>query len=101
MSKIPDLIERLRDIHESQLIEIRGALNRRGNLELSDRAKHPRVMHNLWVELTDEQRRKVHNTFLRFCPSVGAFQSTDGHLTVPITACLAKKTWPDKAVKKL
>jgi len=58
VSKIPNLIDRLRDIHESQLIEIRGALHGRGNLELSDRAKHLRVMHDLWVDMTDEQRRK-------------------------------------------
>ena len=55
MSKIPDLITRLREIHESQVLEIRGALHGRGGLELSDRAKHIRVTHDLWVDLTDAQ----------------------------------------------
>ena len=58
-------------------------------------------MHNLWVNLTNEQHRKDHSKFLRFRPSVGALKSTDEHLTVPVTARLAKKTWPDKAGKKL
>jgi hypothetical protein len=97
VSKITDLIDRIR----VSTFEIRGALHGRGNLELSDRAKHLRVMHDLWVDLTDEQRHKVHNKFLRFRPSVGALESTDGHLTVPVTARTGKKTWPDKAGKKL
>jgi hypothetical protein len=96
VSKIPDLIDRIR----VSTFEIRGALHGRENLELSDRAKHLRVMHDLWVDLTGK-RRKVHNKFLRFRPSVGALESIDGHLTVPVTARLAKKTWPDKAGKKL
>jgi hypothetical protein len=48
-------------------------------------------MHNLWVNLTDKQHRKDHSKFLRFRPDVGALKSTDGHLTVPVTARLAKK----------
>ena len=38
VSKLPELIERLKEIHESQLLEIRAALHGRGNLELSQRA---------------------------------------------------------------
>ena len=67
-------VDRIRDIHESQLIEIRGALHGRGNLGLSDRAKHHRVMHDLWVDLTDEQHCKVHSKFLHFRPIVGALK---------------------------
>ena len=48
-------------------------------------------MHDLWVNLTDEQHRKVHSKFVRFRPSADALKSTDGHLTVPVTARLAKK----------
>jgi hypothetical protein len=48
-------------------------------------------MYALWVNMKDEQHRKVHSKFVRFRPSVGALKSTDGHLTVPVTACLAKK----------
>jgi hypothetical protein len=48
-------------------------------------------MHDLWVSLTNEQHRKDHSKFLRFRPSVGALKSTDGHLTVQVTARLAKK----------
>jgi hypothetical protein len=48
-------------------------------------------MHDLWVSLTDEQHRKDHSKFLRFRPSVDALKSTDGHLTVQVTARLAKK----------
>ena len=70
VSKIPDLIDRIR----VSTFEIRGALHGRENLELSDRAKHLRVMHDLWVDLTDEQRHKV----LRFRPSVGTLESADG-----------------------
>jgi hypothetical protein len=44
-----------------------------------------------WVDLTDEQHCKVHSTFLRFRPSVGALKSTDEHLTVSVTAHLAKR----------
>jgi len=58
-------------------------------------------MHDLWVDLTDKQRRKVHSKFLRFCPCVGALESTDRQLTVPATTRLAKKKWPDKAGEKL
>ena len=94
VSKIPDLIDRIRDIHESHRIEIRG------NFELSDRAKHLSVMHDLWVDLIEE-RRKVHSKCLRFCPCVGALESTDRQLTVPVTTRQAKKNWPDKAGKKL
>ena len=40
VSKLPELIKRLKEIHESQLLEIRAALHGRGklNLELSQRA---------------------------------------------------------------
>jgi hypothetical protein len=48
-------------------------------------------MYALWVNMKDEQHRKVHSKFVRFRPSVGALKSTDGHLTVPVTARLAKK----------
>ena len=61
------------------------------DIRLSDRANHPSDKHDLWVDLTDEQHCKVHSKFLRFRPSVGALKSTDEHLTVPVTARLAKK----------
>lgn len=60
-------------------------------MQLSDRANQLSDMHDLRIDLTDEQRRKVHSKFFRFRPSVGALESTDGHLTVPVTARLAKQ----------
>jgi len=68
-------------------------------LELSDTTKRLRVVYDLWADLTDEQRRKVHNTFLRFRPKVGVIESTDGYLTVLAKKKKKKKTLPDKAVR--
>ncbi|KAK3085100.1 hypothetical protein FSP39_024223 [Pinctada imbricata] len=62
VSKLPALVERLKDIHESQLLEIRGALHGRGNLELASHAQHLKVTHNAWTCLTDEQRKKVQDS---------------------------------------
>lgn len=100
MSKIPDLITRLREIHESQVLEIRGALHGRGGLELSDRAKHIRVTHNLWVDLTDAQRSKFFSKFINFRPRMDFQNSSDGLLTIPATAKLAKKPGQVKRVRQ-
>ena len=54
-------------------------------------------MHDVWADLTDEQRRKVHNKFFRFRPKVGVIESTDGYLTV--LAKKTKKNLPDKEVR--
>ena len=90
VSKIPDLVDRLKEIHITQLLEIRGALHGRGNLELSDRAKHLRLGHELWLELSDDQRRKVFNRFVRFQPKTDVIESRDGQLRIPLVARLAE-----------
>ena len=66
VSKLPKLIKRLLEIHESQVLEIRGALHGRGNFELAERAKHIRVSHDIWIAMTDVQRNKIYSKFMHF-----------------------------------
>lgn len=70
-----------------------------GNLELADRARQLRIPHDHWTELNDEQRRKVFNKFVRFRPKSSIVESTDGLLTIPTTARLAKKPGQVKRVR--
>ena len=99
VSKLPELIERLKEIHESQLLEIRAALHGRGNLELSQRAKHLQVFNAYLLSLDNEQRRKLFNKFLRFKPKENFVESSDGVLRVPIASRLAKKPGQIKRVR--
>ena len=91
VSKTPEVIDRLHEIQVSQVVEIRGALHGRGSLELAERARHLRISHALWLELGETQRLKVLDRFTNFKPKGKTITSTDGRLTVPLTARLARK----------
>lgn len=96
ISKVPELVERLQNIHESQLLEIRGALHGRGNLELADRAKILRVTHEFWLRM--DRRKKFFYKFIKFRPRVNTVESSDGLLEIPTSSRLAKKP---RQVKRL
>lgn len=84
VSKVLELIERLQNSHESQLLEIRGAFHGRGNLEVADRANIFRVTHEFCPSM-DSDRRK--NNFIKFRPRAN-------------TTCLKYLGWlenPDKS----
>lgn len=91
ISKVPELVERLQNIHESQLLEIRGALHGRGNHELADRAKILRVTHEFWLRM--DRRKKFFYKFIKFRPRVNTVESSDGLLEIPTctSSRLAKK----------
>ncbi|KAK3089318.1 hypothetical protein FSP39_002697 [Pinctada imbricata] len=98
MSKLPNLIERLLEIQETQVIEIRGALHGRGNLHLASHAQHLRICHNAWLDLSDDQRNKVFRKFLKFRIQ-DVVESSDGKLNIPIIARIAKKPGQVKRVR--
>ena len=100
MSKLPELITRLHEIHESQVLDIRGALHGRGEFELSERTRHIRVPHDIWLAMTDVQRNKLFSKFTHFWPRTDLQDSSDGRLTVPVTAKLAKKPGQVKRVRR-
>lgn len=93
VSKLPQLIERLQEIQESQLLDTRGALHGRGNYELAIQAKHLFVPHEAWVGMNEELRKKWTLKFFKFHPQSTLQTSTDGFLTIPSTSRIAKKTW--------
>ena len=99
VSKLPKFIKRLLEIHESQVLEIRGALHGRGNFELSERAKHIRESHNIWITMTDVQGNKIYSKFTHFRPRSDFQDSSDGRLTIPVTPTLAKKPGHVKRVR--
>lgn len=99
VSKVPELVERLQNIHESQLLEIRGALHGRGNLELADRAKILRVTHEFWLSMDSDRRKKFFNKFIKFRPRVNTVESSDGLLEIPTSSRLAKKPGQVKRIR--
>lgn len=99
VSKLPQLIERLQEIQESQLLDTRGALHGRGNYELAIQAKHLFVPHEAWVGMNEEQRKKWTLKFFKFHPQSTLQTSTDGFLTIPSTSRIAKKPGQVKRVR--
>lgn len=99
VSKVPELIERLQSIHESQLLEIRGALHGRGNFELADRAKILRITHEFWLSMDSDRRKKFFKKFIKFRPRTNTVESSDGLLEIPTSSRLAKKPGQVKRVR--
>lgn len=60
VSKVLELIERLQNSHESQLLEIGGALHGRANIF--------RVTHECCPSIDSDRRKKFFNNFIKFRP---------------------------------
>lgn len=80
-------------------MDVRGALHGRGNFELASPAKHLFVPHEAWIGMSEEQRKKWMNNFFKFHPPSNTQSSTDGSLTIPSTARIAKKPGQVKRVR--
>ena len=99
ISKLPQLVERLKEIHECQLMDARGALHGRGNFELAPPARILFIPHEAWLGMNKEQRRKwLYNVF-RFHLPTTSNSSTDGFLTIPTTSRITKKPGHVKRVR--
>ena len=64
--KTPGLISRLQDIETSQLLDIRGALHGKCNIQLAPDAIALKISHPSWVDMDEQTQQKMVGRFLRF-----------------------------------
>ena len=93
ISKLSDLISRLQVIETSQLLDIRGALHGRGNIQLAPHAIALKISHSSWLDVDEQTRQKMVKRFLRFVKKENEtlVTSTDLTLNIPVTSKIAKK----------
>lgn len=112
LSKLPQLVQLIQEIHDNQLLNIRGAIHGRGNFELANSSKHLFVFHTAWVAMSEQQRSKCLLKFIKHFDNSDFQISGDGNLKIPTTSKIAKKpgqikrvrnakttSWPNKKTK--
>ena len=99
VSKLPQLVELIREVHDNQLLDIRGALHGRGNFELAESFQHLSIFHSAWLAMTNEQRAKSFVKFVKYQNQCKFQSSGDDLLTIPTTNKIAKKPGQIKRVR--
>ena len=66
VSKLPQLVELNREVHDKQLLDIRGASHGRGNFELAESFQHLSIFHSAWLAMISEQRAKSFVKFFKY-----------------------------------
>ena len=100
ISKIPELIQRLETIEQSQYSDVRRALHGTGDYELAAHAQHFKLGTVVWRELSAYDKARKVTKFLKYVRKNSDFlTSTSGLLTVPKTAAIAKKPGSRKRVR--
>ena len=90
MQKIPDLVDKLRELVDAQFLEADRAIVGRGDFMLApSHAKHWLTV-DVWTSMSATQRDKAAKACFRL-PGPSTVTSTDGELTVPSTPGAGKK----------
>ncbi|KAK3103000.1 hypothetical protein FSP39_015680, partial [Pinctada imbricata] len=99
IQRLPELIQILRDLDQTQTQNVRDALHHRGEFSVTGPAQCLTVSDAVWVNMTQEQRGRRLSRLLNFITPSSVIKSTDGSLTLPRVARIAKKPGQVKRVK--
>lgn len=91
VQQLPDLVEKLRLLVESQQIEADRSLCGRGDFELKPAYANHRLTIDIWKEMNDAQRSRSSSACFRLKSSVLSSTSTDGQMAIPVTPGRGKK----------
>ena len=98
-SKLPDLVERLKEIDDDQCLNVRGAIHGRGNFELASHARSLFISHENWLQMDSDQRKRQALKLASFKQVQSVVTSTDAMLSIPLTSSIARKPGQTKRVR--
>jgi len=94
--KLPDLVDKLRQLVDSQYVDADRALHGRGQFSLKAQYAKHRLTVDEWRHMVPAQRIKAQEACFRLPAKTGMVTSTDGSLTVKTAPSAGKKPYHRK-----